>query len=116
MPSCSMNKKRLTDHTGAYDLEDKKRVNVTTLSLDGSWHDNLGGSAANQWGFDWQHGRLSLGTEGQRDRDEWFVGSAGRFQVWSANWSRWQALSGPWSLYGRIHGQLSNKNLDSSKK
>lgn len=108
--------KRLTDHVGATSTHESKRSNLVTLGLDGNWQDSLGGAAVNQWSLGWLHGRLRLGSDGQRQRDVATARSAGSFQVLSASIARWQALSGPWSLHGRVNGQLANGNLDSSEK
>lgn len=108
--------KRLTDDIGLTGSQNKKRSNVTTLGLDGNWRDGLGGGAVSQFGLAWAHGQLRLGSEAQQQRDARTTLSAGSFQVLTASLARWQTLSGPWSLHGRINGQWANKNLDSSEK
>lgn len=108
--------KRLTDNIGLHDTHERKRSNVTTLGLDGNWQDNLGGGAVSQWGVNWAHGRLRLGSDAQQQLDGQTARSGGSFQVLTADMARWQSLGGPWSLHGRMHAQWANKNLDSSEK
>ena len=112
----SHDQKRLADHIGAQDSHARKRSHLTTLGLNGNWQDSLGGRAASQWDLSWSHGQLRLGSEAQRQWDALTTGSAGHFQVLNGQLARWQALTGPWSLHGRINGQWANRNLDSSEK
>lgn len=108
--------KRLTDHIGMYDTQERKHSQLTTLGLDGNWQDSLGGRATNQWSLAWVHGQLRLGNVAQQQRDAQTARSAGSFQMITANLARWQALGGPWSLHGRVNGQRADGNLDSSEK
>lgn len=108
--------KRLTDHIGLYTSDERKRSHLTTLGLDGNWQDGVGGGAISQWGLAWVHGRLRLGSAAQQQRDALSARSEGSFQVLTANFARWQSLSGPWALHGRVNGQWANSNLDSSEK
>ena len=108
--------KRLTDHIGLYGTDERKHSRLTTLGLDGNWQDSLGGRAVSQWSLAWVHGQLHLGSAAQRQRDALTARSAGSFQVLTASLARWQALAGPWSLHGRVNGQWSRDNLDSSEK
>ncbi len=108
--------KRLTNHVGLFGSHERKRSHLVTLGLDGNWQDTLGGQAVNQWGLAWVHGQLRLPSVAQQQRDDLSARSAGSFQVLTANLARWQALGGPWRLHGRINGQWSSKNLDSSEK
>lgn len=112
----SHDQKRLADHIGAQDSHARKRSHLTTLGLNGNWQDSLGGRAISQWDLSWTHGQLRLGSEAQRQSDALTTGSAGHFQVFNGQLARWQALTGPWSLHGRINGQWANRNLDSSEK
>lgn len=109
-------RKRLADYIGLYGSEEHRRSQLVTLALDGNWQDSLGGRAVSQWSIAWMQGQLRLGSETQQRRDALAARSAGSFQVVSANLARWQALSGPWSLQGRVNGQWANRNLDSSEK
>jgi len=108
--------KRLIDHLGLYATNEHKRSHLATLALDGNWQDSMGGRAVSQWSLAWVHGQLRLGSPAQQQRDAQTARSAGSFQLLTASLARWQAGSGPWSLHGRINGQWSRSNLDSSEK
>ncbi len=112
----SYEQKRLTDHIRLYGTHERKRSHLATLALEGNWQDSLAGGAVSQWGLAWIHGQLRLGSAAQQQRDALSARSAGSFEVLTANFARWQTLSGPWSLHGRINGQWASKNLDSSEK
>lgn len=112
----SQEQKRLADHIGLQDSHDHKRSHLTTLGLNGNWQDSLVSRAVSQWDLSWSHGQLLLGSRAQRRWDALTARTAGRFQVLNGQLSRWQALSGPWMLYGRVSGQWANKNLNSSEK
>lgn len=108
--------KRLTDHIGRHSSHAPKRSRLATLGLNGDWQDHWGSRAMNVWDLSWTRGQLRLDSDGQRRQDAQSIRRAGRFQTLNASFARWQALTGPWSLYGRVNGQWADKNLDSSEK
>lgn len=108
--------KRLTDHMGMHSSHTPKRSHLASLGLNGDWQDQWANRAMNVWDLSWTQGQLRLGSDAQRLLDALSTRSAGRFQTLNASFARWQALAGPWSLHGRVHGQWANKNLDSSEK
>jgi len=108
-------RKRLTDHIGLHNSHAPKRSHLATLGLNGNWQDQWGSRSMNVWDLSWTRGQLRLGSDA-RQQDAQSTRSTGRFQTLNATFTRWQALGGPLSLYGRVNGQWADKNLDSSEK
>ncbi len=84
-------------------IADRKINDVGELSTSFDWRDGWGGASAGS-------ATASMGRLDQAN---------GGHTVWRKLGylaARQQALAGPWSLYGRIAGQYTGSNLDSSEK
>lgn len=96
----------------------RKREGVFSLRLDGSYLDALAGGGLTTYGIGLDLGRL---TQAASAAAAGTPGSAGMFSKLGYSLSRDQTLtyldsSSRLALYGALHGQRSNRNLDSAEK
>ena len=86
------------------------------LGIRGDHHDGFGGGGWNQFSLGYTFGQLHLDTPSDRLLDEATAHAQGGYGKLSYSFSRLQTVSGPFSVYGLIRGQLASKNLDISEK
>ena len=86
------------------------------VGIAGDHHDGFGGGGWNQFSLGYTFGQLHLDTPSDRLLDEATAHAQGGYGKLSYSFSRLQTVSGPFSVYGLIRGQLASKNLDISEK
>ncbi len=86
------------------------------VGVAGDHHDGFGGGGWNQFSLGYTFGQLHLDTPSDRLLDEATAHAQGGYGKLSYSFSRLQTVSGPFSVYGLIRGQLASKNLDISEK
>lgn len=105
--------KHLQDRIGLIGLQSDKRSRVLSYRLGGNLHDELLGSASNDFDLGWSEGRLNV--DGSADSLTGRV-EAGHFRILRASLSRAQSLSQRLSLHAHAQGQWTNDTLDDSEK
>lgn len=108
--------KKLEDNIGAFGSHSDKDSTLTTLTLSGNVRDTFGGWGITQFSLAFTAGSLDINSYLDQVIDSVTAQSAGSFQRWTPSVMRLQNLGGAWSLHAQIHGQMANKNLDSSEK
>ena len=93
-----------------------KKARVLTSSLYGDSRDALGGGGFNVYALSLSTGILDIQTAAALAADAASAKSNGSFNKVGFSASRLQQLTGPFSLYGAVNGQLASKNLDVSEK
>jgi hemolysin activation/secretion protein len=93
-----------------------KKAQVLTAGLDGDHRDSLGGGGWSAYSLALSTGRLDIQTPVALVADNMSAQSNGNFNKLAFSAMRLQNLSGPFSLYGSIKGQVASKNLDTSEK
>jgi hemolysin activation/secretion protein len=106
----------LEDRIGLVSSESDKTIRALTLGLSGNSRDGLGGGGWNVFSAGWTIGRLDLQSPAERAADALTARSQGGYGKLQFSAARLQTLSGPFSLYGAVRGQLAFDNLDSSEK
>jgi hemolysin activation/secretion protein len=106
----------LEDRIGLVSTESDKTIRALTIGLSGDSRDDLGGGGWNVFSAGWTVGRLALKTPAERAVDALTARSQGGYGKLQFSAARLQTLSGPFSLYGAVRGQLAFDNLDSSEK
>lgn len=108
--------RKLEDKLGSLGTEGDKKIGAGTLGLGGDVRDDLGGGGWNSFSLGLTLGHLSLDTPLERAIDAATARSQGRYGKLQFGAARLQTLSGPFSLYASLRGQLAFDNLDSSEK
>lgn len=94
-----------------------KRAQAWSLVLDGSETDDLGGGGLGRYGLTISRGDLDLSRNaGSAAADQSGPHAQGQYTKSGYNLARMQRLSGNWSVFGALSGQIANRNLDSSEK
>lgn len=93
-----------------------KKARVLTAGLYGDHRDNFGGGGFNTYGLAMSAGTIDIQTPAALAADAATAKSNGGFGKLSFSASRLQQLTGPFSLYAGINGQVASKNLDVSEK
>lgn len=108
--------KWLRDRIRSVGSESDRRIQVGSLGLSGDSRDHIGGGGSNVWSAGVSLGSLDIRDPAERAADALTARSDGRFGKLQASFARVQTVSGPFSLYGSVRGQLAFDNLDSSEK
>lgn len=108
--------KTFRDEIGATGTVSDKKARVLTGGLSGDRHDRLWGGAWTVYSAAWSFGDLDIETPEVRAIDAATARTAGGYNKLALEVSRLQTLSGPFSLYGSVRGQIASKNLDPSEK
>ncbi|HMJ93470.1 MAG TPA: ShlB/FhaC/HecB family hemolysin secretion/activation protein [Allosphingosinicella sp.] len=106
----------LEDRIGLVSSESDKDIRAMTIGFGGDSRDDLGGGGLNVFSAGWTIGRLGLESPAERAVDSLTARSQGGYGKLQFSAARLQTLSGPFSLYGAVRGQLAFDNLDSSEK
>ncbi|MEO8114725.1 MAG: ShlB/FhaC/HecB family hemolysin secretion/activation protein [Phenylobacterium sp.] len=104
------------DEVGVTSSVTDKKARVAILGLAGDHHDRLWGGGWNAGSISWSLGDLDIETPEVLAIDALTARTNGSYNKVAFEASRLQALSGPFSLYGEVRGQVASKNLDSSEK
>lgn len=105
--------KTLQDKVGSVGGVIDKSVRAITAGLVGN---GQAGSTGYNFSLSYTGGRLDIESAEARAADALSARSQGDYGKLAYAASALTALGGPWSVYGGINGQFSNKNLDSSEK
>lgn len=98
-------------------IDGDRRVSGAVLGVSGDRDHDWLGDGASFYEAVFAAGRVSLrGNEAYRLADRAGAGTEGGFARLAFTASRLQHLSGPWSVFGRVSGQVASGNLDSSQK
>lgn len=97
-------KKLFNSRAYGADVERYSLMN-TPLTLQFDHRDGLGKGAITYGSLTWTPGKLNTSTSG-----------AQRFSKWNGDVIRLQNLGGPWTVYGRLSGQQTSKNLNSAER
>jgi hemolysin activation/secretion protein len=108
--------KWLSDRIDLLAARSDKTSRALTLGFSGDSRDGLGGGGRNSFSAGWTHGDLHLRNPLDRAADALTARSEGRFSKLQISIARLQTVSGPFSLYAALRGQLAFGNLDSSEK
>jgi hemolysin activation/secretion protein len=108
--------KKFQDRIDAIPSVTDKKARVLMASLYGDHTDNLGGGGLTAYSVTGSTGTIDIQTAEARTADASSARSNGHFNKLAFNASRSQTLSGPFSLYAGISGQVASKNLDVSEK
>jgi hemolysin activation/secretion protein len=108
--------RRFQDRVDSVGSVTDKRSRVWMTSLYGDHASGLGGGGQTSYGLTWSSGTIDIRTPQALAADAATARSNGRFNKLSFNAGHSQALSGPFSLYAGINGQVASKNLDVSEK
>ncbi|MDR1889552.1 MAG: ShlB/FhaC/HecB family hemolysin secretion/activation protein [Zoogloeaceae bacterium] len=108
-------RRRLTDEMDLFGTREKKRAQVTALSLEGNARDSFLGGGVTSFAVSWRHGKLALGAE-ERAIDALTARTHGSFNVIAPTLVRLQRLNDRFSLFLRLRGQWADGNLDGSEK
>ena len=108
--------KALTDDSDLGDLQDK-RVRSLTLKVAGDLRDLFYGQSLTDWSLGWTFGDLDLSrVPAALAADQASYRTDGSFRRVGASLAHLQNLPGAFSLYGRVEGQWTDGNLDSSEQ
>lgn len=106
----------LKDRVGATSSVRDRSAHVVSPGLAGDHHDRLWGGGWTSYAVNWSLGDLNIKSPEVRAIDAVTARTNGSYQKLSFEAARLQVLSGPFSLYGEVRGQLASTNLDSSEK
>ncbi|MDE2344512.1 MAG: ShlB/FhaC/HecB family hemolysin secretion/activation protein [Betaproteobacteria bacterium] len=102
----------LHDYVDSTSGSDSKRMDVFSAGLDGN---HLGALGAGNWRIALTGGHLNLDNL-TAAIDQMGYRTAGNYYKTTGGGTQLLPLSGRWSLYGALSGQLASKNLDMSEK
>ena len=113
--NAELNGKALVDESLVERLQDK-RVYSGTLGVSGDARDVFLGGGLAFGSLSWTYGDLDLSREASALAvDQAGLMTQGGFHRVNASLARLQDLPGDFSFFGRVSGQWTNKNLDSSE-
>jgi hemolysin activation/secretion protein len=113
--SANYQHKKLEDKFGSVDVKNNKSSDSLPISLQFDARDQLGGGGITYGVFTWTTGQMSLDSENLRLQDRLTAKSHGNFRKYNIDIARLQRLSQSFTLFGRISGQYTDDNLDSSE-
>lgn len=93
-----------------------RKAHVLMTSLYGDHRDTLGGGGLTAYSLTWSTGNIDIQTPAALAADAASARSNGHFNKLGFHASRLQNLTGPFSLYAGVNGQIASKNLDVSEK
>jgi hemolysin activation/secretion protein len=108
--------KKFNDRVDATSSVTDRKSGVLMASVYGDHRDQLGGGGLSAYALTLSAGDLDIQTPSARSADALTAQTNGRFNKLSFSASRLQNLSGPFSVYAAINGQVASKNLDVSEK
>lgn len=109
----SVDYKLLEDDIGLTSTRSRRRSGAVTLGLSGDTRDRTGW---NSFSAGMSFGDLHFKDPLERAADALAARSGGGFGKFQAAVARLQTISGPFTLYGSVRGQVALDNLDSSEK
>lgn len=113
--SGTFNWKELADDSIVGRLQDKRSVSGT-FGVSGDARDDFFGGGLTNWSASWTFGDLDLSrVDTALLIDQLTLQTQGKFQRFNVQLARLQKLPDAFSLFARLYGQASNKNLDSSE-
>lgn len=107
--------KNLKDYVDSVDMNTRKSVRATTLSLSGNYQDDFNGAGQSSFDIGLTYGRLGMDAT-QREIDALTARSNGDFVRMGYALNRLQRLSDQQTVSISIIGQLAANNLNSSEK
>ena len=105
---------RFEQKSGAVSLDDRSRINLTRLTLNGAFADRTGGVTSG--GISVSHGKLAHDSASAKTIDATGPNAAGRFWVSEFELQHSRPLPLALSFQANLSGQLASKNLDGSQK
>jgi len=112
----SANYEMFHDTIGATSTVTNKDADTGTVGIAGNHHDTLGGGGADSYSLNYTFGKLDIQTDAARALDLATARSNGGYGKLTYEADRLQTLTGPWSLFGEVRGQIASKNLDEYEK
>ena len=112
----SLDAKRLEDEIGLASLVSSKSSRVLGVGLRGDFRDRFAGGGATSYSVALMTGELDIEDPFERAADAATARTQGSFNKLQFSAARLQSVSGPFSLYGAVRGQIASSNLDSSEK
>jgi len=109
-------RKNLTDKYTALDIDNKKASNSFPIGLQFDARDTVLGGGVTYGGVTFTAGELKLGSYEQVATDRLTARAEGSFSKFNLDLARLQVLPAGLTLFGRVQGQWSNSNLDSSER
>lgn len=114
--SSTIQNKEMIDRQQIVGSSDDKSINGLQLGLQFDHRDALGGGGISFGQVQWHVGSLRLGANLLNQDVLSGRNTRGEFDKWTFNVSRLQATAVPGLvLFGRVTGQMTNENLDSSE-
>ncbi len=107
--------KDLRDEYGSVDVTNDKSSDSLPVTLQFDTRDSFAGGGITYGALTWTAGDLSLDSRDLRDQDRLTARTEGGFQKLTLEVARLQRLPRNFTLFGRVAGQLADKNLDSSE-
>ncbi len=113
-----VDEKRFADQIDFADTDESRRIRTSILSLAWESRDTFAGGGYWGAGFTQRFGKLTLGTDSQRqaDADAGAYGKAGNFSKREMQLSRLQNLTSTVSLFASVSQQSASRNLDGAEK
>jgi hemolysin activation/secretion protein len=111
----TLESKSLTDHILNI-VPLSKNATALGVSTIGDWVDTLGGGGYNSYSAVLTSGTIRLNDTASQASDANGAKTAGGFSKTGFFFSRQQAVTGPWTLYGAVSGQWTSQNLDASER
>ncbi|WP_116089511.1 ShlB/FhaC/HecB family hemolysin secretion/activation protein [Sphingomonas crusticola] len=109
----SLDYKLLEDDIGVTDTRSRRNSGAVTLGLSGDTRDSSGW---NSFSAGMSFGNLHFKDPLERAADRLTARSGGGFGKFQASVARLQTISGSFTVYGAVRGQVAFNNLDSSEK
>ncbi|MGY6564116.1 MAG: ShlB/FhaC/HecB family hemolysin secretion/activation protein [Halomonadaceae bacterium] len=113
--TASYQHKELSDDFRAVEVRQEKSSDSLPVGIQFDRRDGLLGGGITYGAVNLVNGRLSLGTDEQREADRLSARTEGSYTLMTLDMARLQRLDDRFTLYGRFAGQLADSNLDSSE-
>ncbi len=114
--SASLDKKKLRDEIQLTAEVTPKENNILSAGLAYDQRDAWLGGGSLAASLNLSAGQLSFGSAAQQIKDQSELQTGGDFTKIGFDLTRQQTISSSWGLFGRLAGQVTNKNLDSTEK
>ena len=112
----NLERKKLRDEIQLTGSINPKDSNSAGINVNYDQKDQFLGGGSLNGALNLNLGSLTLNDAAQQASDRAGLKTAGSYTKLGYDLSRQQALTGTWSLFGRLAGQAASKNLDSSEK
>lgn len=106
----------LKDDVDLFESKSKKTINSWTFGLSGSAYDDFLGGGLNSFAVNYHAGVLNVQSDDVKAIDDLSARSDGHFNSFDGMISRTQRITDKLNLTGKLSGQVSDNNLDSSQK